>query len=98
MTIEICCGNLESAINAEAAGADRIELCAELAVGGITPSYGLIAEVVKQLSIPVFVLIRPRSGDFTYSDAEFEAMKKRYTNLSKTGMQRDCFRYPTGEF
>ncbi|MEE2771525.1 MAG: copper homeostasis protein CutC, partial [Bacteroidota bacterium] len=85
MTIEICCGNLESAINAEAAGADRIELCAELAVGGITPSYGLIAEVVKQLSIPVFVLIRPRSGDFTYSDTEFEAMKKDIQICQKLG-------------
>lgn len=85
MTIEICCGNLESAINAEAAGADRIELCAELAVGGITPSYGLIAEVVNQLSIPVFVLIRPRSGDFTYSDAEFEAMKKDIQICEKLG-------------
>ncbi|MAM20229.1 MAG: copper homeostasis protein CutC [Christiangramia sp.] len=85
MTIEICCGNLESAINAEAAGADRIELCAELAVGGITPSYGLIAEVVNQISIPVYVLIRPRSGDFTYSDAEFEAMKKDIQICEKLG-------------
>ncbi|MEE2772346.1 MAG: copper homeostasis protein CutC, partial [Bacteroidota bacterium] len=79
------CGNLESAINAEAAGADRMELCAELAVGGITPSYGLIAEVVNQISIPVYVLIRPRSGDFTYSDAEFEAMKKDIQICEKLG-------------
>nr|WP_316932003.1 copper homeostasis protein CutC [Bizionia psychrotolerans] len=76
MLLEICSNSHRSAINAEKAGAQRIELCSELAVGGITPSYGLIKEVVEALSIPVFVLIRPRSGNFTYSDAEFEIIKQ----------------------
>lgn len=76
MIIEICCGSIESAINAEKGGADRIELCSTLVVGGITPSYGIISETIKRLQIPVFVLIRPRGGDFMYSEAEFESMKQ----------------------
>ena len=75
MIVEICANSFESARNAQGAGAHRIELCSELEVGGITPSYGLIKQVVTLLSIPVFVLIRPRSGDFNYSEAEFEIMK-----------------------
>ncbi len=76
MLVEVCANSLQSALNAEKAGADRIELCAALAVGGITPSYGLLRSVKDQISIPVNVLIRPRGGDFTYSDLEFEIMKK----------------------
>ncbi|RXJ50740.1 copper homeostasis protein CutC [Gelidibacter gilvus] len=76
MILEICASNYQSAINAQNAGAHRIELCSELAVGGITPSYGLIKQVMENLSIPVFVLIRPRSGNFTYSEADFEIMKQ----------------------
>jgi len=76
MKIEICANSYQSAINAERAGADRIELCVELAVGGITPSHGLIEKVVQELTIPVFVLIRPRSGNFTYTSDEFDVMKK----------------------
>ncbi len=76
MLLEICTSNYQSAINAEKAGAHRIELCSELCVGGITPSYGFIKQVLENINIPVFVLIRPRSGNFTYSDDEFEIMKK----------------------
>lgn len=75
MIVEVCSNSLESAVNAEKAGADRIELCAELGVGGITPSYGLLKAVRKRISIPVHVLVRPRSGDFTYSEVEFEILK-----------------------
>lgn len=76
MKLEICASNYQSAVNAELAGAHRIELCSELAVGGITPSYGFIKHVLETVKIPVFVLIRPRSGNFTYTDSEFEIMKK----------------------
>lgn len=76
MLVEVCANSLESALNAQEAGADRIELCSELAVGGITPSYGLIASVKQRLHIPIHVLVRPRSGHFTYSNSEFEVMKK----------------------
>jgi len=75
MILEICAATIQSVIHAEKAGAQRIELCCELAVGGITPSFGMIQEVLKKVSIPVFVLIRPRSGDFTYTSNEFEIMK-----------------------
>ncbi len=75
MTVEVCANSLESAINAETAGADRIELCTELAVGGLTPSFGKIKQARNRLNIPIHVLIRPRSGDFTYSTEEFEVMK-----------------------
>lgn len=75
MLVEICATSVQSAVNAQQAGAERIELCSELAVGGTTPSYGLLKQIMKEISIPVFVLIRPRSGDFLYSDFEFEVMK-----------------------
>ena len=75
MIVEICANSYQSAMNAEKAGAHRIELCCELAVGGITPSYGLIKKVIHDVTIPVHVLIRPRSGDFMYSNEEFEIMK-----------------------
>lgn len=74
MLVEVCTNSLESALVAQSAGADRIELCSELAVGGLTPSYGVLKAVKEQVSIPVHVLIRPRSGDFSYTDAEFEIM------------------------
>ena len=71
---EICAVNIQSAIAAQNAGAHRIELCSALDVGGLTPSPGLIRAAVRQLHIPVNVLIRPREGDFTYSEQEFEVM------------------------
>ena len=74
MIVEVCANSLESALVAERAGADRIELCSELAVGGLTPSYGLLKAVKEQVSIPVHVLIRPRSGDFTYTANELNMM------------------------
>jgi len=76
MLVEVCVNSYESAFNAEKAKADRIELCAELAVGGVTPSHGLLEKVMKELSISTHVLVRPRSGDFTFSDSEFDIMKR----------------------
>ena len=76
MVVEVCANSFQSALNAQNAGADRIELCSELAVGGITPNYGLLKKVTSELNIPVHVLIRPRSGDFMYGDSEFETMKE----------------------
>lgn len=74
MLVEVCANSLQSALNAQEAGADRVELCSELGVGGVTPSYGLIQLVKERLSIPIHVLIRPRSGHFTYSETEFDVM------------------------
>lgn len=76
ITIEICVADVESAIAAEAGGADRIELCDNLAVGGTTPSVGTIAEICRWLSLPVHVLIRPRAGGFVYSERELAVMRR----------------------
>ncbi len=76
MKLEICANSYQSAKNAQDAGAQRIELCSELSVGGITPSYGLITQVLSKLDIETFVLIRPRSGNFQYSEIEFNIVKK----------------------
>ena len=75
MKLEICANSYQSAKNAQDAGAHRIELCSELAIGGITPNYGLLKQVAQDLTIETFVLIRPRSGNFTYSESEFQIMK-----------------------
>lgn len=72
--IEICVESFESAIAAQLGGADRIELCADLHLGGLTPPEELIDHVIEELNIPVNILIRPRSGDFCYSDNEFKQM------------------------
>ncbi|NVK85641.1 MAG: copper homeostasis protein CutC [Cytophagia bacterium] len=74
--LEVCAGSVESALNANSAKADRIELCAELSVGGLTPSKGTIELVMELVDIPVYVLIRPRSGNFDYSIMEIEQMKE----------------------
>ena len=74
MKVEICANSFASAKAAQNAGADRIELCSELSVGGLTPSLGLIEKVIIELDIPVHVLIRPRSGNFTYIDEEHDVM------------------------
>ncbi|MFS4416368.1 copper homeostasis protein CutC [Maribacter sp. 2307ULW6-5] len=76
MIVEVCANSLESALNAQEAGADRIELCSELGVGGVTPSLGLIRLVTEKLHIPVHVLVRPRSAHFTYTEWEFQVMLK----------------------
>lgn len=72
--LEICANSVASALAAEQAGAHRIELCNNLAEGGTTPSYGQIKWCLGNLTIPVWPLIRPRGGDFLYTDAEFETM------------------------
>ncbi|KAB7529185.1 copper homeostasis protein CutC [Flagellimonas olearia] len=87
MLVEVCANSLESALNAQKAGADRIELCSELGVGGVTPSHGLLEMVKQNLQIPIHVLIRPRSAHFTYSDAEFEVMKADIEQCKKMGVQ-----------
>ncbi|MEO7456700.1 MAG: copper homeostasis protein CutC [Gemmatimonadaceae bacterium] len=72
--IEACVDAIDAAVAAEQGGADRIELCGELLQGGVTPSAGLIGAVWERLEIPVFVLIRPRTGDFLYTEDEVDVM------------------------
>ncbi|MDD7913093.1 copper homeostasis protein CutC [Polaribacter ponticola] len=85
MKLEICANSYLSAINAQKAGADRIELCSELSVGGITPSYAILKKISEEITIPVNVLIRPRSGDFCYIDDEFSLMKENILLCKKLG-------------
>jgi copper homeostasis protein len=72
--LEICCYSLLSCLNAEAGGADRIELCGSMPEGGTTPSFGTVKLAVEQVNIPVYVMIRPRGGDFYFNVHEKEVM------------------------
>ena len=74
--LEVCASNLASALAAEQAGADRIELCSALSVGGLTPSYGLTEHVFTTTLLQVMVLIRPREGDFVYTAREVQVMEQ----------------------
>lgn len=76
MLLEICCGSIDDAIQAERGGADRIELCSALFLGGLTPSLGTVQEAKARLKIPVIVMVRPRGGGFCYTDAEFATMER----------------------
>ena len=73
--LEACVDSVDSAIAAVNGGADRLELCADLALGGTTPGINLFYAVKNKFDVPVHVLIRPRAGDFCYSDEEFSIMK-----------------------
>jgi copper homeostasis protein len=83
--VEVCSFSLESCQNAEIAGANRIELCAGLYEGGTTPSAGLISLVKKEVNIDLFVMIRPRGGDFLYSIQEKKVMKADIEMAKKLG-------------
>lgn len=76
ISLEVCVETVEAAVAAERGGANRIELCSALYEGGMTPSYALMQQTLKHVSIPVYMMIRPRGGDFFYSDLEFEIMKQ----------------------
>ncbi len=88
-TLEICTDSVESAINAEKGGGTRLELCSNLIIGGTTPTTSLFEEVRKNVNIPINVLIRPRFGDFLYSEYELEIMRneiKMFRNLGADGI------------
>ena len=89
--IEIACFNLESATLAQKAGADRVELCANVSVGGTTPSIEIIQQGRKNLTIDIYVMIRPRGGNFVYSEAEFQQMKSEIENIKKLGVNGFVF-------
>jgi copper homeostasis protein len=85
MQLEICCYSLQSCINAQQGGADRIELCNGLFEGGTTPSIGLIKLAVEMVNIPVYPIIRPRGGDFIYSETELKVMEEDILQAKAAG-------------
>jgi copper homeostasis protein len=84
--LEISVETLEGALAAERGGADRIELCADLSLGGVTPGADLLRAVRAQVRIPIFSMVRPRAGDFVYSTAEFTEMKRAIADAKESGM------------
>ncbi len=74
--LEICCGSIDDAIQANAGGADRVELCSALFLGGLTPSLGTLQEAKRRVNIPVMMMVRPRSGGFCYTEAEMATMER----------------------
>ena len=84
--IEICVEGIDGFLAAQEAGADRVELCASLLEGGITPSMGMVRAAQRVARIPFFAMVRPRGGDFLYSDVEFEAMLADVAVLRAAGV------------
>ena len=91
MILEVCIESAESAINAEAGGANRVELCDNLMEGGTTPSSGMIALTLERVTIPVMMMIRPRGGDFLYTDLEYEIMRRDIEEAKRLGVHGVVF-------
>ena len=84
--LEIACFNLESALIAQENGADRIELCNGIKVGGTTPTVAIIENAKQNVSVDLYVMIRPRGGNFVYSDEEFQLMKQDILKIKTIGV------------
>lgn len=89
--LEIACFNLESAEIAQNNGADRIELCVEMVFGGTTPSLEMIENVKAKINIPIYVMIRPRGGNFVYNEAELEWMQSKIKVVKEMGINGFVF-------
>lgn len=89
--LEVTVESLDTALAAERGGGDRIELCAELVRGGLTPSVAAMRKLHEELEIPVFAIIRPRSGDYVYTEKEFAAMKRDIAAARDLGMDGVVF-------
>ncbi|MBZ9721550.1 copper homeostasis protein CutC [Mesorhizobium sp. AD1-1] len=84
--IEICVEGIDGLLAAQAVGADRVELCASLVEGGITPSLGTIRAAIEQANVPFHVMVRPRGGDFLYSETEYASMLADVSALRELGV------------
>ena len=85
MVFEVCVDSVEGALAAQAAGAQRVELCDNLVEGGTTPSLGMLLVTRKSVTIDINVIIRPRGGDFCYSDLEMDVMRQDILAAKKAG-------------
>src|SRR5271165_5088988 len=83
--LEIIASTVDDCVAAESGGADRIELCAAIATGGLTPSLGTLIEAKKRVRVPIMVMVRPRAGGFCYSQADFAAMQRDASLLLEHG-------------
>jgi copper homeostasis protein len=95
--LEIACFNLESALIADKAGADRIELCQNYSLGGLSPANDLILEVRKNIKIPVYVIVRPHARNFMYDEEEIKAMKQTILFSKEQGVNGFVFGCLTSE-
>lgn len=86
-TLEACVDSVESALAAEKGGATRLELCGNLIIGGTTPEHGLFAQIREESDIRIHVLIRPRFGDFCYTDYEFRVILREVESYRKLGAE-----------
>jgi copper homeostasis protein len=84
--IEVCVENTDGLVAAQRAGADRVELCAALLEGGLTPSWGMVEEAMRRATIPFHVMVRPRGGDFLYTEIELAAMIADVRALRRLGV------------
>lgn len=91
MKFEVCIDSLEGALAADKFGADRVELCSALYEGGLTPGIGLVKQVVERSDQPVFVMIRPEAGGFTYSESMIEVMKTEIMEMANAGVKGVVF-------
>lgn len=85
LTFEVCVDSIESAMAAQDGGADRVELCSNLLEGGLTPSYGTLRVAHENLRIKIMAMVRPRGGDFCYSEPEFHVMQHDIEAAKKIG-------------
>ena len=95
--LEICCGSAEDAIEAAAGGADRVELCSALFLGGLTPSLGSLLEAKQRTNIPVIAMNRPRPAGFCYSATEFAVMERDAELLLEHGADGIVFGMLNGD-
>lgn len=97
LILEACVETLEEALTAQQAGANRIELCSALDQDGLSPSEELTRQCLEQLSIPIMAMVRPRGGDFVYSEAEIQQMEKEIELFKQLGVAGVVFGLLTEE-
>ncbi len=84
--VEVCVDSLTSAINAQKGGADRLEVCQDLQLGGTTPSYGLVTAILEKVNLPVVAMVRPRAADFCYNDDQYAVMLNDIAVFKRLGV------------
>ena len=97
LILEACVETLADALDAQKLGANRIELCSALHKGGLTPSSELTMQCIKKLKIPIMVMVRPRGGDFVYSDSEIKQMESEIAFVKRAGVAGVVFGLLTKE-